>query len=1000
MNRDFLKKIIQKLQVGNARTIHLNSYPGRYAARLDICDLSHIEDSLPASFIEKLLSQPSFNFKFKIEIEEESAVEENQLALQENESNGDVSPGSRREDKPNKDQQAGRQVKEQNRKKRLLSKRLSSIYYENEDTFLEHGIKTFAFGFPTLIYRSQNDPAKIINAPVLLWKLELQRDKNEWIISRDEEFGISINDVLLNFLEQDLNTSGFFSLNDELLSDALIDKNELLKIVNEITGKLSNNAQVLDFIGMPENSVDKEKRTAIIHSKGNPQVMFSGVFGLYKTQKEAIIKDVKQILQDAESYRFDYGDDTEHYQKVKYSAVDTDPSQRQALKSVGSSKKLIIHGPPGTGKSQTLTAIIANALFNGAKCLVVCEKRTALEVIQKNLNLLGLGSFCCLIEDVNRDRKKVVDAVREPRLAGKYVNGNILNSLFEETDSHITRINSNHKLLGRYLLNDLTWSDAAGKFLKLKNNFGNYEKLYNVLKDSGIDFKSGKLSEDFNTMLSAVKREQVLFEAVKADVNAFKSLNDELFRQGTSKEKAISIGTSLKKFEEQLRAAASEIVLLLENYAAALNEHYEKYYSGFSSAINSIAEIYNRNTTINRNLFTSLSGFTGFKLGIYSAFSKKYKQLKADKESILPEFNKLSEFTGKGYFKAELKGVTGSLAEIETQLSILKTDLDNWFARLPQIVESEAAAFHSARYNKEALPESNRITQLEKRLDDLLLQINASDILAAKIKFVEKPFASKLPVLEAAVTLITSALEKIGNLYEYSNWRNDYLQNDSVTQRIVNELIAVDSSNWAGDFETWYLFNILLAYEQEISLRDDSLFGTLEDNLEKISCYQIDVIKEHWSTRQKQSAARLEETHGININTLYNKARNNKFQKRNSLRKIINTDIKLFTDHFPVVLVNPTVCSSLFEMKEGLFDVVIFDEASQLRTEDVYAAKLRGRHRVVSGDGNQMPPSGYFASAQVLIDGNDEGDEDEVLKSANTGLADSESLLEFAIQRG
>lgn len=71
----------------------------------------------------------------------------------------------------------------------------------------------------------------------MLWKLELQRGKNEWIISRDEEFGISINDVLLNFLEQDLNTSGFFSLNDELLSDALIDKNELLKIVNEITGK-------------------------------------------------------------------------------------------------------------------------------------------------------------------------------------------------------------------------------------------------------------------------------------------------------------------------------------------------------------------------------------------------------------------------------------------------------------------------------------------------------------------------------------------------------------------------------------------------------------------------------------------------------------------------------------------------------------------------------------------------------------------------------------------
>lgn len=998
--------------MGNARTIHLNSYPGRYAARLDICDLAIIDSSLPGSFIDKLLSQPAFHVKFKIEIEEESAEgsgeEVQPLSLPVSDSAADSSPGSRDEDKSTEDSNEKpkrskdkKEIKELNRRKRLLSKRLSSIYYENEDTFLEHGIKTFAFGYPTLIYRSQNDPAKIINAPLLLWKLELQRGKNEWIISRDEEFGISINDVLLNFLEQDLNTSGFFSLNDELLSDALIDKNELLKIVNEITGKLSYNVPVLDFIGMPEYSVDKEKRTALIHSKGNPQVMFSGVFGLYKTQKEAIIKDVKQILQDAESYRFDYNDDSEHYQKVKYSAVDTDPSQRQALKSVGSSKKLIIHGPPGTGKSQTLTAIIANALFNGAKCLVVCEKRTALEVIQKNLNMLGLGSFCCLIEDVNRDRKKVVDAIREPRLAGRYVNENILNSLFEETDGHISRINSNHRLLGRYLLNDLTWPDIAGKFLQLKEKHRNYEELHEALRDSAIDFRSEKLSEDFNTRHSAIKREQKLYEAVKSDVNAFEALNDELFRSGTSKEKSIEVGSSLKRFEEQLQEAISDVNLLLEGYKSALTQHYEKYYANFSSSINSIAEVYNRNTAINRKLFTSLTGFTGFRLGVCSIFSKKYKQLKADKELILPAFNKLSVFTGKGYFGAELKSVSVSLEEIEPRLSALKADLDNWYARLPNTIESEVSVFHSGSYNKEAYNDGTQIVSLEKRLDELINLVNSAAILARKAEFTEKPFSSKQAVLKYTVSIIKSIIEKIRNLYEYSNWRNDYIQNDGVTQSIVNALIAVDSSDWAGDFETWYLFNILLVYEQEISLRDNSLFGALEDNLEKISGYQVDVIKEHWTSRQKHSAAKLEERLGININTLYNKARNNKFQKRNSLRKIINTDIELFTDHFPVVLVNPTVCSSLFEMKEGLFDIVIFDEASQLRTEDVYAAKLRGRHRVVSGDGNQMPPSGYFASAQVLIDGGEAlGDEDEISKSANSELADSESLLEFAIQRG
>jgi len=991
--------------VGNARTIHLNSYPGRYAARLDICDLAHINSSLPGSFIEKLLSQPAFQVKFKIEIEEESGEVGQPLTLPESDTVADASPGSRDEMKaPEKSEVRSKdkkEIKELNRNKRLLSKRLSSIYYENEDTFLEHGIKTFAFGYPSLIYRSQNDPAKIINAPILLWKLELQREKNEWIISRDEEFGISINDVLLNFLEQDLNTTGFFSLNDELLSDALIDKPELLKIINELTGKISNSAQKHETIPSSEYAIDKEKRSALIHSKGNPQIMFSGVFGLYKTQKEAIIKDVKSILQNIESFRFDYGDDSDHFQKVKYSAVETDPSQRQALKSVGNSKKLIIHGPPGTGKSQTLTAIIANALFNGAKCLVVCEKRTALEVIQKNLNMLGLGGFCGLIEDVNRDRKKIVDAVRDPRSTGRYVNENILNSLFEDTDVHISRVNANHKLLGRYILNDLTWSDIVGRFLQIKDANKNYLKLYDTLKNCSIDFRSEKLSEDFNSRLSAVKREQKLYEAVKSDVAVFRTLDDDLFRSGTSKEKAIGIGNSLKKLEEQLHAGISQLSMLFERYSAALTEHYDKYYTNFSSSIYNIAEIYNRNTTINRKMFTSLSGFTGFKLGIYSIFSKKYKQFGSDKEMILPAFNKLSEFTGKRYFNAELKGAVESLAEIEPQLSALKTDLENWNARLPQTIVDETVGFYSGNYNKEAFNEGTQLTSLEKELDELIAQMNSSNIFAGRIEFTDKPFSSKLAVLKGTVSVLKSILDKIENLYEYSNWRNDYLQNDGATRNIVNAMITSDSTNWEGDFETWYLFNILLAYEQEISLRDDNLLGSLEDNLEKISSYQVDVVKDHWTARQRHSAEKLEEKLGININTLYNKARNNKFQKRNSLRKIINTDVELFTDHFPVVLVNPTVCSSLFEMKEGLFDIVIFDEASQLRTEDVYAAKLRGRHRVVSGDENQMPPSGYFASAQVLIDGAaDTGDDDDIVKGANTELADSESLLEFAIQRG
>jgi very-short-patch-repair endonuclease/DNA polymerase III delta prime subunit len=1001
LNRDFLKKIIQKLQVGNARTIHLNSYPGRYAARLDICDLSHIGNSLPGDFIEKLLSQPSFQFRFKIEFEEEDGAGDAGEIKTNNLFQAELSsPGSRVEHEQAGKDKEDSQAKELNRKRRLVAKRLSSIYYENEDTFLEHGIKTFAFGYPSLIYRSQNDPSKIINAPILLWKLELQRGKNEWIISRDEDSGISINDVLLNFLEQDLNTSGFFSLNEELLSDALIDKAELLKIVNEIADKISNSAQKIEVIPPSEAAIDKEKRSALIHSKGNPQIMFSGIFSLYKTQKEAIIKDVKQILQNIESFRFEYGDDLSNFQKIKYSAVETDPSQRQALKSVGSSKKLIIHGPPGTGKSQTLTAIIANALFNASKCLVVCEKRTAIEVIQKNLSMLGLGSLCGLIEDVNRDRKKIVDSVRESRNSGKYVNENILNSLFVETDEYAGQINSDHKFLGKYILNDLTWPDLTGKFLQMKKSGQNYLKLFDVLKNAGIDFKKENLSEDFNSRASAVKRLQSLFNPVKNEIKVFLYLKDDLFERNSTKESAIEIGNSLKSAHGKLKAQISEVELAIKQYSTALAKHYEDFYQNFNRSINDIAVIYKRNISVNRSLFTSLGGFAEVRLKLLSLFSKKYRQLKTDKELIVPALNKLSEYTLKKYFVCELIPVKESLTEIEPQLLTLKDNLDRWYSGITEFVENDISLFHSGSLNKNAFAEAHMIESLELRLNALLEHINGLDYFAKQIEFPGLPLVSKLKVLYETTAIIESILEKIDCLYEYSKWRNDYIHKDASTQKITDELIAIGSSDWENDFEIWYYFNILLAYENEIALRDDTLFRSLEDNFEKISKYQVDVIKEYWVSRQKQSAEGLEQKVGININTLYNKARNNKFQKRNSLRKIINTDIELFTDYFPVALVNPSVCSSLFEMKEGLFDVVIFDEASQLRTEDVYAAKLRGRHRIVSGDENQMPPSGYFASSQVLIDGSEAEEDDDVVKSANTGLAESESLLEFAIQRG
>ena len=67
-----------------------------------------------------------------------------------------------------------------------------------------------------------------------------------------------------------------------------------------------------------------------------------------------------------------------------------DASQLFAISEACKGKSFILHGPPGTGKSQTITAMIANALAQGKTVLFVAEKMAALEVVKKRLEKLGI----------------------------------------------------------------------------------------------------------------------------------------------------------------------------------------------------------------------------------------------------------------------------------------------------------------------------------------------------------------------------------------------------------------------------------------------------------------------------------------------------------------------------------------------------------------------------------------------------------------------------------
>lgn len=74
--------------------------------------------------------------------------------------------------------------------------------------------------------------------------------------------------------------------------------------------------------------------------------------------------------------------------------ISTDNSQLNAVINANLNKSFILHGPPGTGKSQTITNIIADALANDKKVLFVAAKKAALDVVHHRLENIGLGAFC------------------------------------------------------------------------------------------------------------------------------------------------------------------------------------------------------------------------------------------------------------------------------------------------------------------------------------------------------------------------------------------------------------------------------------------------------------------------------------------------------------------------------------------------------------------------------------------------------------------------------
>lgn len=112
---------------------------------------------------------------------------------------------------------------------------------------------------------------------------------------------------------------------------------------------------------------------------------------------------------------------------------EADSSQHSALCDIAEGKSLVIEGPPGTGKSQTITNAIAMCLQSGKRVLFVAEKLAALEVVQNKLKKMGLGDFCLELHSDVATPRRVFESLRE-RLDNDWVSPEKLQQLQQEIE--------------------------------------------------------------------------------------------------------------------------------------------------------------------------------------------------------------------------------------------------------------------------------------------------------------------------------------------------------------------------------------------------------------------------------------------------------------------------------------------------------------------------------------------------------------------------------------
>lgn len=619
--------------------------------------------------------------------------------------------------------------------------------------------------------------------------------------------------------------------------------------------------------------------------------------------------------------------------------LDADASQIETINTAMSATSVVVEGPPGTGKSQTIANLLAESLASGKKVLFVAQKRAAITAVLARLEAKGLDS---LVLDIH-------EASKGPQVAAQLRSSyeNMRTALPVSVESvHKDLVESRSRLVA---LKDAFTSDTRGMGLTLSG-------LQALHYETSPEKRPGwRLS---TSSLAAMSSDD-LKECSRALV---KIVESQGFR-GDFTTRSDSWNVAVVKTEDEVIKAAELANRFCIGQVPSLKElPLERAEKSASTA-----EFYAKAVT-----------------DTYSA----WLWMKAPKL--------LSKPLSEGELKDALSVFSGS------------TNSLSWLAKL------------TTKFKVSLLVSGDD----EKRLMALqMLALLRSDGLAVEVGVSDE--SAKVADLVSSVVALKELMEQVQGFDSHQKSIDEFvthlgkLSKDNSQFRISNYWSSVSTLSEYGVTEVLGHLESLngietLSAEEVVSvfysggamslieaamLGDERLRGLDAESLNSVSRAFQKADKSHLRQNAKKILRIAAENFQAAINAnqqehLYLQNEAAKKRAHKPLRELVRMAPNLMVAANPIWAMSPIQVANLLP-RGSHFDLVIFDEASQIRPEMAIPAIMRGRTVVVAGDSNQLPPTNFFSGAGLFAGEDDEETAYGIDTSiAENTLKDSESILE------